>query len=291
MTEPIHIISLGAGVQSSTMALKATKREIVPMPVAGVIADTKWERFATYVWLRWLCGCEILEFAPGRWCAKEGIWNTGVLAFPIHVISAGDLRADQISKTTGTRAASLPYYTSGNHNANEGRMPRQCTYEYKIAPIEEWMKREILKIPRKGRLPQSTAIIQWRGISTDEVSRVKPSSKTWYENRHPLALELGLSRNDCQRWILEHYRMIAPRSSCIGCPHHGSIEWRSIKSTPAEWDDAVAFDKSVRSIKGVREEVFLHRSCKPLSEVDFSTEEERGQLNMFNNECEGMCGV
>lgn len=36
---------------------------------------------------------------------------------------------------------------------------------------------------------------------------------------------------------------------------------------------------------------FLHRSCKPLSEVDFSTEEERGQLDMFNNECEGMCGV
>lgn len=40
-----------------------------------------------------------------------------------------------------------------------------------------------------------------------------------------------------------------------------------------------------------RSKPFLHPSLIPLSEVDFSTEEERCQLNMFNNECEGMCGV
>jgi len=29
----------------------------------------------------------------------------------------------------------------------------------------------------------------------------------------------------------------------------------------------------------------------PLAEVDFSTAEERGQGNLFQNECEGHCGV
>ena len=36
---------------------------------------------------------------------------------------------------------------------------------------------------------------------------------------------------------------------------------------------------------------FVHRSRKPLAEVDFRTAEEAGQINMFGNECEGMCGV
>ena len=38
-----HIISLGAGVQSSTMALMAAKGEIKPMPDAAILVDTQWE--------------------------------------------------------------------------------------------------------------------------------------------------------------------------------------------------------------------------------------------------------
>jgi len=40
VSEPIHIISLGAGVQSSTMSLMAAAGEITPMPTAAVFADT-----------------------------------------------------------------------------------------------------------------------------------------------------------------------------------------------------------------------------------------------------------
>ena len=41
---PIHIISLGAGVQSSTMALMAACGEITPMPQCAIFADTQAER-------------------------------------------------------------------------------------------------------------------------------------------------------------------------------------------------------------------------------------------------------
>ena len=43
----LNIISLGAGVQSSTMALMATYGEITPMPDAAIFADTQWEPKAT----------------------------------------------------------------------------------------------------------------------------------------------------------------------------------------------------------------------------------------------------
>ena len=38
-----HILSLGAGVQSSTMALMAAKGEITPMPTAAIFSDTQAE--------------------------------------------------------------------------------------------------------------------------------------------------------------------------------------------------------------------------------------------------------
>ena len=37
--------------------------------------------------------------------------------------------------------------------------------------------------------------------------------------------------------------------------------------------------------------LYLHRSLKPLAEADLSDGSDPRQLNLFNNECEGMCGV
>ena len=55
------------------------------------------------------------------------------------------------------------------------------------------------------------------------------------------------------------------------------------------------FDKTYRRLQnenpGVRIEVYLHKSCKPLDEVDF-TDKHAGQLDFdFKSECEGMCGL
>lgn len=49
-----HIISLGAGVQSSTLALMAVHGEITPMPDAAIFADTQAEPQSVYKWLDWL---------------------------------------------------------------------------------------------------------------------------------------------------------------------------------------------------------------------------------------------
>lgn len=49
-----NFLSLGAGVQSSTMALMAAKGEITPMPDAAIFADTSAEPQAVYDWLDWL---------------------------------------------------------------------------------------------------------------------------------------------------------------------------------------------------------------------------------------------
>ena len=56
--------------------------------------------------------------------------------------------------------------------------------------------------------------------------------------------------------------------------------------------NTVAADKALRTgLRGIRGEVFLHRSCVPLDQADLSTAADQGQLDLWPNECEGMCGV
>ena len=277
MAEPIHIISLGAGVQSSTMALMAACGEITPMPLCAVFADTQWEPRAVYDWLAWL--------------EKQ-------LPYPVYRVTAGDIRASNINargrgrKVDGQRWASLPYFVKVEGGKREGRIKRQCTSEYKIEPIEEFTKRELLHLKKGARLPKSPVVVQWRGITTDEAARMKESRMPWMAVRYPLAMELSMTRHDCLVWMEKHGFPRPPRSACIGCPFHSNTEWRNLRdNSPAEFADAVAFDAAIRKAGGMKGDSFLHRSLKPLSEVDLGTEEDTGQTNLFNNECEGMCGV
>ena len=49
----INVLSLGAGVQSSTMALMAAMGEITPMPDCAIFADTQAEPKSVYDYLDW----------------------------------------------------------------------------------------------------------------------------------------------------------------------------------------------------------------------------------------------
>ena len=52
----------------------------------------------------------------------------------------------------------------------------------------------------------------------------------------------------------------------------------------------VEFDKKIRTgSRKINDHLFLHRKCIPLDEVNFDIKTD--QPDMFNNECEGMCGV
>jgi hypothetical protein len=122
---------------------------------------------------------------------------------------------------------------------------------------------------------------------------MKSARQAWMRNRFPL-IEAGMSRRDCLRWLAERGYPTPPKSSCVGCPFHSDAHWRAMRETaPEEWADAVAIDKAIRlgNSRGMRHVEFMHASRKPLDEVDLRTDAEAGQPDLFNNECEGMCGV
>ena len=275
--EPIHVLSLGAGVQSSTLALMAAKGEVGPMPVAAIFADTQAEPESVYKWLDWL---------------------ETQLPFPVYRVTAGSL-TDASLKRHINKTTHKPYYANlipafaKNEDGSSGLLGRTCTYRHKLMPIYK-KQRELAKI-RRGQ--KTVGVISWIGISLDEVSRMKPSREIWAQNRWPL-IEAEMTRHDCLRWIEKNGYPTPPRSACTYCPFHSDHEWAKMKrETPAEFASACSFEKSLQathaSVKteGKRQSApFLHNSMVPLGEIDFSEDTAQGNLH-FHNECEGMCGV
>jgi hypothetical protein len=247
----LTVISLGAGVQSTTMALMAAKGEITHTPDCAIFADTQWEPRAVYDHLAWL---------------------EDVLPFPVHRVSLGNLK----EAVTKGGFSSVPFYTEGGLGA------RQCTYQYKLRPLYRKV-RELLG----GKTPKGGCEM-WVGISTDEITRMKDARVQYIVNRFPL-VEKRISRNDCLKWLERNGYPIPPRSACLGCPFKRDSEWRHTRDgNPKEWLETIEADKQIRLASG--KEQFMHRSLKPLDEVDLSTAEDHGQLN-FLSECEGMCGI
>lgn len=247
VTEPtIRVLSLGAGVQSTTLALLAVEGTL-PKPGAAIFADTGWEPQRVYEHLERLT--EVLAGAD----------------IPLHRVSSGNLRADALDPDH--RYCSVPYFVR-NPNGSEGMCRRQCTSEYKLKPIKAKV-RELLGYPHPKPVPRGVFAEQWIGFSTDEIHRVRDTLDVRYSRpRHPL-LELGMSRKDCVRWLAVRGWAKVAKSACIGCPFHGNRQWRDLRDNyPGEWADAVEFDRAIRKggARGLplNGEAFLHRSRIPL---------------------------
>ena len=275
MTIKLRVLSLGAGVQSTTLALMAAHGEIRPMPDVAIFADTGWEPAAIYRHLDWL---ETQLPFPVRRVKRVGL-------------DLGEHAID-IAHNDVTRTASPPWYTKfSGPKAEGGFLPRQCSKEFKVRVIIKEV-RAMLGLAPGERGPKDPAVEQWLGISTDEMQRMKDAEVKWIKHRFPL-IENGISRRDCLRWMSERGYPEPAKSSCIFCPYRGDQQWRDLRdNAPDDWSRVVQFDREVRpGFFGMDGEAFLHRQRVPLDEVDLRTEADLGQLNMFDDECEGMCGV
>lgn len=232
----MNVLSLGAGVQSTTAHLLALDGVIEPFDHI-VFADTHDEPVAVYEHL-----ARIRDTAD------------------VTIVSAGPLR-DTVKSTF----VPIPLY-----DGRGGMGRRQCTYQYKLRPIRQWLR--TLDV-----VPVDLAVC----ISTDEVWRAKDSGLKWCRNVFPL-LDLGWSRQMCVEYLTERWPWPVPRSACVYCPLKSDAEFIDMRENhPADWSAAVAFDESAREFG------YVHRSGKPLATAILRPE-DAGQLVL---ECEGMCGL
>lgn len=266
-----NFISLGGGVQSSAMALMASRGEIEPMPTAAIFADTHAEPAAVYAWLARI--------------ERD-------LAFPLYRVSAGNLAAIVGTKPTTWkhRRVDIPAFIRNADGGRGGMANRSCTRDYKVRPIIRKV-RELVGLTRK-RAPAHVIVRQWIGISIDEWQRIKPSGQRWIENVHPL-VDRRISRQDCIAWLERNGYHNPPKSSCVFCPYHSKHQWSLLQGEDLELayrvDDALReAPPSEYRLKGT---MYIHPSLRPLREVVPGPKPEFEQLDMFANECFGVCGV
>lgn len=259
--EKITVLSLGAGVQSSTLALLAENGEI-PRPDFAVFADTLRE--PAYV-------SGYLEFLKSK-----------IKSFPIFTTCFDDL---------GFYPHKIPFFIK-LPNGDRAMGARQCTADFKIKQVDREIRKQLGYA--KGQRMKHEVTLQI-GISTDEIQRMKEPREKWKRHTWPL-IDMGWSRNRCLEYFEHNKIQKPPKSSCYFCPFKRIKDWRDMRDNhPMEWKRAIAFDKWLRN-QSPRGEQYLVQECVPLAELDLSLRpkeiEERDQLVFgFNNECEGMCGV
>jgi len=266
-------LSLGAGVQSSTLAMMMVHGEL-PMADVAIFADTGAEPKRVYQWLDWLEA----RIVPAGLPLVRVMQGEGLTA-----------HLDDVCGTTPSHSTTPPMFTPSG-----GCLNRNCTRDYKLRPIF----REIQRRRKKRR------VVQIMGISWEERQRCKPPRQKYIaRNEYPL-VDMEMDRQGCKRWMLAHGYPIPPLSACVYCPYRCDLEWRKLKAEdPEGFAEACRVDEMCRTrLPGVRAhnghkatKCYVHRSLVSLRDVDFSNDIDRGQQLLPGvsgwADCEGMCGL
>lgn len=185
----IDVMSFGGGVQSTAVMTLAGEGEI-PMPARWVFSDPGAESEATYAHLE---------------RCKEYLAKRGAV---LDVVSHGNIEVDIIDfaehRGNGRvkRYASIPAFLDMKGGSGERIMPRQCTSEYKLEPIEQYHRREVLGLNPRQRAPKEVAVNVWIGISADEERRATAPGR-WRKETAEVGTDLLGESHKVERKVWE----------------------------------------------------------------------------------------
>lgn len=201
----------------------------LPQPDWACIADTGREKSTTWDYLQ--------------------KWVQPALPFPIHIISKSVFATVDLYRNDDLL---IPAFT--NITGKTSKFPTYCSNEWKTRVCHRWL--------RKQGVPAQYE--KWIGFSVDEPRRYMPMKISQPSVRFPLVDDVPSKKADCARIVSEMGWSSASGSHCWMCPHMDDDEWQEL--TPKEFSLAVELDVQIRERDP---NVFLHRSCVPLSEVKF----------------------
>lgn len=310
-----YTISLGAGVQSTYLYLLAMdgnlkyihrerdqwgrtiSKEWRPLPVEmAIFADTGDEPAPVYRHLEWL----------------QSLNGPPIVVARAYKRSLGEILLSGVTEGS-TRFISIPAHMKDGETRSIGR--RQCSREFKVAVVEKVIRREIFKLQPRQRMPKDAQCIVAIGMSADEerrVGNVMGRKKPWEVPVFPL-YDMGMTRSMVIRELAKrNIPHTVPRSACTFCPYRSNREWLALKTDdPAGFAYAAELDARIRGntsqstatdgcSRGLLAEQFLHRSCRPIADIDFAAEVAKEDaarhaqpelFDGFENECQGICGV
>lgn len=271
-----NIISYGAGTQSTGLILMALNGEYdLPRPDFAVFADTGAEPEFIYDYLDYF----------QKYCKKH-------YGFDIYITKKkGDSLFSKLTfpskqSRNGFYTSSVPPFFTLNADGSKGMLNRQCTSDYKTNPTSSFINRNIEKKIKYNL---------WLGMSFDERSRMRISTNKRRLNYYPLVNNFVIRKMTID-YVKEKGLRPPQRSSCFFCPFHSDRYWKWLrKEHKYEFIKAIELEKTIQAKQNhnsiLKSIPFLHRSCKPLGEIDFDADTQLDMFPELIDECNGYCGI
>lgn len=266
-----QVWSCGGGTQSCAIGALIVQGKL-PKPDVSVIADTGYETQATWDYFNGVLhpallavGVDVVRVKASEWNKKrsELFW-----VYP-----------EESNKENKDTCVTIPAFT---HIGGEtGKLKNLCTGNWKVETIDKFLSKSLGLTKSK--------IVKWIGFSRDETRRIsKMMVGEDYKKgliRFPLLSDFPTTRREAIKLVESMGWPTPPRSACWMCPNHHDNEWRLLKKErPDEFQKAVNIEKEIQ-LKDP--DAWLHRSCKPLGEIDFTEEED-----LFSRPCDsGSCFI
>ena len=247
----LRVLSLGAGVQSSALALMIEKGE-VPMVDAGIFADVKGEPKAVYDWLAYL--------------------KTQITKFPIYTVSKNTI--------TGKKRMLLRQCTGDYKIKPVVQKVRELIGLKKGEKRKKGTKVEMLMGISKDEIfrmkTNPIKYIQNAYPLVDKNLRRQDCLDWLKKNGYPKAPRSACTF--CPFHSLKEWKEIKKNKE----------EWNEVVEMDKAIRKQERFKNKDEFAE---DELFLHSKCIPIDEIDFDKEDAQMDFFYgMDNECEGMCG-
>lgn len=251
----ITVLSFSGGKQSSCLLWMILFGDIQkPKNFLVLNADPGMENSGTYIYVQKMKNL----------CQEQNI--------PFFTVPGKNLYKDivNLKNTPATRFDNPPYWMLGK-SGKIGRLKQKCTYMYKIAPMDRFLRSYLWKnfgISKKGTLREKL-VEKWIGFTSSELERIKPSKQKYIYFSYPL-IDLKMSNKDVLDYYLKHNLVPPPRSVCNACFANGLETFKEMfHSRPEDWKQAVNVDNSIRDWKqiGVKNPVYVSNTLIPLEKL------------------------
>lgn len=264
----LKILSCGAGMQSTALALMSCANKLIEENRAGDFNCKYTQGVPIYDAVIF---CD-LGLEPS-WVLSQVnfIKNACEWAGISFYILESNLYEDYINNFGEKRVVSVPFWTV-DENGKKGKMMRNCTLDYKINMIQKFIRWEILGYKKGAHTkPEDIKAHEMHiGFSKEEERRCSENPHKMFVNKFPLC-DLGLVRADNYAYIKDVWGLDSKASACCFCPFHTNYFFKHIKKhNKPEYEQTLVFDQLLEDQQPntkINSKLFISRSRKRIKDL------------------------
>lgn len=189
---------------------------------------------------------------------------------PFYILKS-NLFEDYMNDFGKKRVVSIPFW-SVDETGKKGKMMRNCTLDYKINLMQNFVRWNILGYKKGQRTkPEDLKAHEMHlGFSKEEQHRCSENPHKMFVNYFPL-VEMGLERKDNYAYVRDVWGLETKASACTFCPFHRNYFFQYIKKNDLpQYEDLIEFDNMLEREQPntkINSKLYISRSRKRIAEL------------------------